>query len=116
MNTQFTLLVGNHAISRRRKVAILVLAWVMDGLRLWGGGAAGWKSPMGILADVAAAVILIWLAGLRWQVLVAFVMGLMSGIATFPTWTALAATLPVVASGSIPADGKPVVFEEGGGP
>ena len=114
MNTQLILLVGNHAISRRRKAVALVLAWVMDGLRLLGGGVSGWNSPVGVLADVAAAIILIWLAGLRWQVLAAFAMGLLPGIAIFPTWTALAATLPVVASGSTPAGGNPVVWEKGG--
>ena len=95
MKEHFVLLIGNHGISPRRKAAVLVLAWVADGLRLLGGGSAGFISPLDDLADIAIAVAMVFLVGIRWQVIIAFAFELVPGVAAFPTWTALVATLPM---------------------
>ena len=95
MSQHFILMVGNHRISERRKAAALLLAWFADGLRLLAGGYAGFISPLDDLADIFVAIIMVWIVGLRWQVIIAFAFELVPGVAAFPTWTALAATLPL---------------------
>ena len=95
MSQHFLLMVGNHRISERRKAAALLLAWFADGLRLLGGGYAGFMSPVDDLADMFIAVAMVFLVGVRWQVIIAFTFELVPGVVAFPTWTALVATLPL---------------------
>jgi hypothetical protein len=116
MNQQFILLVGNHGLSRRRKAAALVLAWVVDGLRLLGGGYAGFLAPLDDLADLFVAVAMVFLVGVRWQVMAAFALELVPGVAAFPTWTALVVTLPVMAGPRSPGAAGPAIRPEGGEP
>ncbi len=84
-----------NGISRRRKLAALLFAAIIDGLRLFSGGVIGGIDPLDDLADIIAVVALVLIVGFRWQIALAFVAELIPGVAIFPTWTALVLTLPV---------------------
>ena len=73
----------------------LILACVIDGLRLLSGGVIGGIDPLDDLADIIAVVALVLIVGFRWQIALAFIAELIPGVAIFPTWTALVLTLPV---------------------
>ncbi|MGC8559142.1 MAG: hypothetical protein ACP5O1_00505 [Phycisphaerae bacterium] len=84
-----------NGISRRRKIAALIFAVIIDGLRLFSGGVIGGIDPLDDLADTIAALALVLIVGFRWQIALGFAAELIPGVAVFPTWTALVLTLPV---------------------
>ena len=94
-----------NGISRRRKLAALLFAAIIDGLRLFSGGVIGGIDPLDDLADIIAVVALLMIVGFRWQIALAFVAELIPGVAIFPTWTALVLTLPVKNPPALPGSG-----------
>jgi hypothetical protein len=85
-----------HAKNRKR--AALAVAVMADALQLglfplFGEGAF---SPLQDALDVMVALTLLLTVGFRWRNLLAFGIELVPGVALFPTWTAMVATLPAV--------------------
>ena len=85
-----------HAVSPSRKKAALVVAAVADLVQLgffpvFGEGAL--SIPDDVL-DVIVAVALFALLGFKLRVLLALAIELVPGVALFPSWTAVVATLP----------------------
>jgi hypothetical protein len=58
--------------------------------------AEGALSPIADALDLAVAIGLFLTLGFRWRTLLALGVELLPGLALFPTWTALVATLPTV--------------------
>jgi hypothetical protein len=81
--------------SRRQKRTALFIAAAADLAQLalaplFGGGAL---SPFDDLLDAAVAVALVFTLGLRWRLAVALALELVPGLALFPSWTAVVATM-----------------------
>jgi hypothetical protein len=56
----------------------------------------GVLSPLQDALDVMVALALVLMVGFRWRNLIAFGVELVPGVALFPTWTAMVATLPAL--------------------
>jgi hypothetical protein len=87
-----------HAVTPGRKKAALVLAGIADLVQLgffpvFGEGAL--SIPDDVL-DVIVAVALFALLGFKLRILLALAIELVPGVALFPSWTAVVATLPTV--------------------
>lgn len=87
-----------HAVTKSRKKIALVVAGLADLVQLgffpvFGEGAL--SIPDDVL-DVVVAIVLFALLGFSWRVLIALVVELVPGVALFPSWTAVVATLPTV--------------------
>jgi hypothetical protein len=83
-------------LSRRRKRIALAIAGAADLLQLalpplFGEGAL---SPFDDVLDALVAVALALTLGWRWRTLLALAVELVPGVALFPSWTAMVATLP----------------------
>src|SRR3954451_4064747 len=88
-----------HKLSRERKRVALAIAAAADlaqvfFLPLFGEGGL---SPLEDALDVVVAVALTALVGFRWRTALAFALELVPGVALFPSWTAVVASLPVAA-------------------
>jgi hypothetical protein len=89
--------VGSHAaVSKRRKAAALAVAGVADLLQivLFPFFFEGGLSPFDDALDAVVAVVLLATLGFRWRTLLALGLELMPGVALFPSWTAMVATIP----------------------
>lgn len=83
-------------LSRRRKLLALFLAGLADlvEIALFPLFLEGAASPFDLLLDLLTAGSLWAVAGFRWRYLVAFAAEALPFVSLFPTWTALALTLP----------------------
>jgi hypothetical protein len=82
--------------TRRRKRIALAIAAAADLLQLalaplFGEGAL---SPLDDALDVVVALLLVVVLGWRWRTALALLLELIPGVALFPSWTAVIATLP----------------------
>jgi hypothetical protein len=82
--------------TRRQKRVALVIAAAADLAQLalaplFGGGAL---SPFDDVLDVITAGLLLLALGRSWRIALALGLELVPGVALFPTWTAVIATLP----------------------
>jgi hypothetical protein len=87
-----------HAVTPGKKKAALVVAGLADLIQLgffpvFGEGAL--SIPDDVL-DVIVAVVLFALLGFKLRILLALAIELVPGVALFPSWTAVVATLPTV--------------------
>jgi hypothetical protein len=85
-----------HAVTPGRKKAALVIAGLADLIQLgffpvFAGGAL--EIPDDVL-DVIVAIALFALLGFKARILMALALELVPGVALFPSWTAVVATLP----------------------
>jgi hypothetical protein len=85
-----------HAVTPGRKKAALVIAGLADLVQLgffpvFGEGVL--SIPDDVL-DVVIAVVLFALLGFKLRILLALAIELVPGVALFPSWTAVVATLP----------------------
>lgn len=85
-----------HRVTRRQKRTALAIAAVADLVQLglfplFFGGAI---SPLDGALDAIVALSLILILGWRWRTAFALAIELLPGVALFPTWTAVVATLP----------------------
>jgi hypothetical protein len=102
-------LLGVRAVSKRRRAAALAVALLADTLQiaflpLFSEGVA---SPFDDALDVVVAAALWILLGFSPRLALAFVLELTPGVALFPTWTALVATLPLGPQSSGALEPKP---------
>jgi hypothetical protein len=83
-------------ITRRQKRVALVIAAVTDlaQLALAPLVAGGALSPLDDVLDALAAGLLLLTLGRSWRIALALALELVPGVALFPTWTAVIATLP----------------------
>jgi hypothetical protein len=90
-------LLGVPAVSRRRRAVALAVALAADTLQLvlWPAFSEGAASPFDDALDVAVAGALWLILGFSPRLALAFTMELVPGAALFPTWTAVALTIPV---------------------
>ena len=89
-----------HAVTPGRKKVALVVAGLADLVQLgffpvFGEGAL--SIPDDVL-DVIVAVVLFALLGFKLRILLALAIELVPGVALFPSWTAVIATLPTAAA------------------
>ena len=89
---------ATHAVSPGRKKLALVVAGLADLIQLgffpiFGEGAL---SPPDDVLDAVVAIILFATLGFKLRVLLALAIELIPGVALFPSWTAVIATLPTV--------------------
>ncbi len=89
---------SSHAVTPTRKKIALVIAGVADLIQLgffpvFGEGAL---SPPDDVLDVIVAIALFATLGFKLRLLVALGIELVPGVALFPSWTAVVATLPTV--------------------
>lgn len=82
------------ATVRQKRVA-LVIALVADALQIALAPlfAEGSLSPFADALDLAVAAALLLTLGWRWRTVLALGVELIPGVALFPTWTAMAATI-----------------------
>jgi hypothetical protein len=82
--------------TRRQKRAALVIAGVADVLQLLLAPlfAEGALSPLDGALDVIVAAALLMVLGRSWRTVLALALELVPGMALFPTWTAVIATMP----------------------
>ena len=87
-----------HGISKTRKNVALVVAGLADliQLGLFPVFAEGALSIPDDVLDVVVAVILLATLGFKLRVLLALAIELVPGVALFPSWTAVVATIPTV--------------------
>jgi Kef-type K+ transport system membrane component KefB len=83
-------------LSKERKRVALAIAAAADLaqvflLPLFGEGGL---SPLDDALDLVVAVALVSLVGFRWRTVLAFALELVPGVALFPSWTAMVASLP----------------------
>jgi len=85
-----------HAVSPTRKKVALVIAAVADLVQLgfFPVFAEGALSPPDDVLDAVVAIALFATLGFKWRILLALGIELVPGIALFPSWTAVVATLP----------------------
>lgn len=85
-----------HLVTRRQKRAALAIAAVADLLQLglFPLFFPGAISPFDSGLDVIVALSLLLILGWRWRTALALAVELLPGLALFPTWTAVVATLP----------------------
>lgn len=106
---------GHAKVSRKRKLAALIIAGCADLVQgvLFPFVVEGGFSPVEWVVDIAAALGLLLVVGLKARLVVAFVAELVPGLDLFPTWTALVLSLPVeeVSGSGLPA--REVKDEEG---
>jgi hypothetical protein len=98
-------IIPKPAISQRQKALAVGVAGFVDLLQLVVFPAFGWGilSPMQSALDVMTVLVLASICGLKWQFMAGFVLELVPGLALFPTWTAVAITLPSAATRGEPA-------------
>jgi hypothetical protein len=84
--------------TRRQKRTALLIAGAADLMQLALAPlfAAGALSPLDGAVDVLAAAALLLTLGWRWRTALALVLELIPGLALFPSWTAVVATMPAV--------------------
>src|SRR5689334_9773006 len=85
-----------HKLTKERKRLALAIAAAADLAQvfffpLFGEGGL---SPLEDALDVFVAVALVALVGFRWRTALAFALELIPGVALFPSWTAVVASLP----------------------
>jgi hypothetical protein len=87
-------------LTPRRKRIALVIAAAADlvQLALAPFFVEGALSPLDDVLDVAVAAALVVTLGWRWRTALALGLELIPGLALFPSWTALVATLPAAAA------------------
>jgi hypothetical protein len=87
---------GTAVVSRRQKRAALAIAAVADlaQLALAPLFVEGALSPLDDALDAVVALALLFTVGWRWRIALALGLELVPGMALFPSWTALVATLP----------------------
>jgi hypothetical protein len=85
--------------TRRQKRIALGIAAVADLVQLGLAPlfAEGALSPLDDVLDVVVAVALTLTLGWRWRTALALALELIPGVALFPSWTAVVATLPAAA-------------------
>jgi hypothetical protein len=82
--------------TRRQKRIALAVAAVADIVQI---GLAplfgeGLLSPLDDALDIVVALALVMTLGFRWRTVIALAIELIPGVALFPSWTALIATMP----------------------
>jgi len=84
-----------HVVTRKQKRAALAIAMVADlvQLGLFPLFVEGALSPFDGALDALVALSLILVLGWRWRTALALAVELLPGVALFPTWTAVVATL-----------------------
>jgi hypothetical protein len=88
------------SMTPKRKRVALAIAVLADAVQLgffpvFGAGAL--SVPDDVL-DFGVAVALVFILGWRWRLAAALAFELVPGLALFPSWTALVATLPAAAA------------------
>jgi hypothetical protein len=93
--------------SRQKKRNALIVASVADLIQLALAPlfVEGALSPFDFALDVVTAIALMQMLGWRWRTALALGLELVPGLAVFPTWTAMVATLPV-AEDALAADAR----------
>jgi hypothetical protein len=83
-------------LSRRRKLAALTIAGLVDVLQvaLFPLFIEGAGSPLNLIVDLITAAILTGVLGFRWRMAMGLAAELIPGLDLFPTWTALVLSLP----------------------
>ncbi len=89
---------NSKPLSRRRKWLAVLVAICIDAIRLMSGGAFGFLDIADDFLDFLAAGALLLIVGFRWELAWGLVAELIPGIAVFPTWTALALSLPTASN------------------
>jgi len=86
--------------TRRQKRIALAVAGAADLIQLALAPlfVEGGFSPFDVALDVATAVALFGVLGWRWRTALALGLELVPGVALFPSWTAVVATMPVNAA------------------
>lgn len=83
------------SLTKRRKLALAIaVAADLTQLALAPLFAEGALSPLDDALDVVVALLLVLTLGWRWRTLLALGAELVPGVALFPTWTAMVATMP----------------------
>jgi hypothetical protein len=87
---------GHARISKKRKLVALLVAGCVDLMQgvLFPLFIPGGLSPLEWAVDIATAVALLFVVGLKARLALAFATELLPGLDLFPTWTALVLTLP----------------------
>ncbi len=87
---------GKTQISRRRKLAALLVAGVADlcQVALFPLFFEGVFSPFDWAVDAFAAILLLFIVGFKMRLVLAFAAELVPGLDLFPTWTAMVLSLP----------------------
>jgi hypothetical protein len=90
---------ASHAVTPARKKLALAIAAVADLIQLgfFPVFAEGALSPPDDVLDVIVAILLFATLGFKARILIALAAELVPGVALFPSWTAVVATLPVAA-------------------
>ena len=90
---------ARHAVTPARKKLALAIAAVADLIQLgfFPVFAEGALSPPDDVLDVIVAILLFATLGFKARILIALAAELVPGVALFPSWTAVVATLPVAA-------------------
>jgi hypothetical protein len=107
--TLWSRVLGVRSVSKRRRAMALSVAILADTLQVvllpmfWEGAA----SPFDDALDLVVAATLWVLLGFSPRLALAFVLELTPGVALFPTWTALVATLPLGPQSSGALEPKP---------
>ncbi len=85
-----------HTVTPRQKKIALAIAGTADLLQLlvFPFFVEGALSPPDDVLDVVVAVLLLVTLGFKWRVLLALAIELVPGVALFPSWTAVVASLP----------------------
>ncbi len=114
---------GPLKITTKQKYLALLLAGVVDVAQatVIPTAGAGAMSPIQWGVDIATAVLLTFVLGWNWRLLVAFGIELIPGASLFPTWSALMLTLTTLATTTddkkLPeAAGKPAAVPPAGPP
>lgn len=91
-------------VSRRRKMAALLIAMSVDLLRLvlLPVFFAGVISPWDDMLDITTAATLFFVLGPRWQLAMGLLIELIPVIETFPVWTLMVLSLPTANPESSP--------------
>jgi hypothetical protein len=99
-------IIPKPAISPRQKALVLGITGFVDLLQIGVFPAFGWGifSPVQDAVDMLTAMILVAICGFKWQFVAGFMMELVPGLSLFPTWTAVALTLPTAGetTGTVP--------------
>jgi hypothetical protein len=105
-------------VSRRRKRIALAVAALSDvvQLALFPVFAEGASSPFDVALDAATAIAILAIVGFQWRLAIALLAELVPGVDLFPTWTAVVATLPVLAEAPPEKPGNSPPFDAGAPP
>jgi hypothetical protein len=99
-------MIPKPAISPRQKALAIGIAGFVDLLQVvvFPAFGEGFFSPLQDALDFLTAILLVAICGFKWQFVAGFMLELVPGVSLFPTWTAVAFTLPTASqpSASVP--------------